>query len=75
MGELIVCSGEWIQGPQGIECTGTLQSIPYQDVGVLFQEYLSPDASIIGLVSGIALVLFVTGVGAGRVIQVMRKIS
>jgi len=72
---VITCNGEWIQGAQGIECTGTLQSIPYQDVDVLFQEYLAPDASIIGLVSGIALALFVTGVGAGRVIQVMRKIS
>lgn len=72
---VITCDGEWTQGSQGIECTGTLQSIPYQDVDVLFQEYLAPDASIIGLVSGIALALFVTGVGAGRVIQVMRKIS
>lgn len=71
---VITCDGEWIQGAQGIECTGTLQSIPYQDVDVLFQEYLAPDTEIIGLVSGIALTLFVTGVGAGRVVQIMRKV-
>lgn len=70
---VITCEGDWIQGAQGIECTGTLQSIPYQDVDVLFQEYLAPDPDIIGLVSGVALTLFVTGVGIGRVVQLLRK--
>lgn len=70
---VITCNGEWIQGAQGIQCTGTLQSIPYQDIGVLFQEYLAPDPAIIGVVSGVALTLFVIGVSAGRVVQIMRK--
>ncbi|PSF14796.1 MULTISPECIES: hypothetical protein [Marinobacter] len=70
---VITCEGEWIQGAQGIECTGTLHSIPYQDVDVLFQEYLAPDPAIIGVVSGVALTLFVIGVSAGRVVQIMRK--
>ncbi len=71
---VITCDGQWIQGAQGIQCTGTLQSIPYQDIGVLFQEYLAPDPGIIGLVSGgVALALFVTGVGIGRAVQIMRK--
>lgn len=70
---VITCDGQWTQGPQGIECTGTLQSIPYQDISVLFQEYLAPDPAIIGLVSGVALALFVTGVGIGRAVQIMRK--
>lgn len=70
---VITCNGEWIQGAQGIECTGTLHSIPYQDVDVLFQEYLAPDPAIIGVVSGVALTLFVIGVSAGRVVQIMRK--
>lgn len=70
---VITCEGDWIQGAQGIECTGTLQSIPYQDVDVLFLEYLAPDPKIIGLVSGVALTLFVTGVGIGRVVQLLRK--
>lgn len=70
---VITCNGEWIQGAQGIECNGTLQSIPYQDVDVLFQEYLAPDPAIIGVVSGVALTLFVIGVSAGRVVQIMRK--
>lgn len=72
---VITCDGDWIQGAQGIECTGTLQQVPHQDLAVLFEEYLAPDADLIGLVSGIALALFVTGVGTGRVVQVMRKIS
>ncbi|GAB5480233.1 hypothetical protein [Marinobacter nauticus] len=70
---VITCDGEWIQGAQGIQCTGTLHSIPYQDVDVLFQEYLAPDPAIIGVVSGVALTLFVIGVSAGRVVQIMRK--
>ncbi|CCG94000.1 hypothetical protein MARHY0504 [Marinobacter nauticus ATCC 49840] len=70
---VITCNGEWIQGAQGIQCTGTLHSIPYQDVDVLFQEYLAPDPAIIGVVSGVALTLFVIGVSAGRVVQIMRK--
>lgn len=70
---VITCDGQWIQGAQGIECTGTLHSIPYQDVDVLFQEYLAPDPAIIGVVSGVALTLFVIGVSAGRVVQIMRK--
>ena len=70
---VITCDGEWIQGAQGIQCTGTLHSIHYQDVDVLFQEYLAPDPAIIGVVSGVALTLFVIGVSAGRVVQIMRK--
>ena len=70
---VITCDGDWIQGAQGIQCTGTLHSIPYQDVDVLFQEYLAPDPAIIGVVSGVALTLFVIGVSAGRVVQIMRK--
>lgn len=70
---VITCDGEWIQGAQGIECTGTLHSIPYQELDVLFQEYLAPDPAIIGVVSGVALTLFVIGVSAGRVVQIMRK--
>lgn len=70
---VITCDGQWIQGAQGIQCTGTLHSIPYQDVDVLFQEYLAPDPAIIGVVSGVALTLFVIGVSAGRVVQIMRK--
>lgn len=70
---VITCDGEWIQGAHGIQCTGTLHSIPYQDVDVLFQEYLAPDPAIIGVVSGVALTLFVIGVSAGRVVQLMRK--
>lgn len=70
---VITCDGEWILGAQGIQCTGALHSIPYQDVDVLFQECLAPDPAIIGVVSGVALTLFVIGVSAGRVVQIMRK--
>lgn len=73
---VITCEGDWLQDgvTNHVYCDGTLQSIPYQDVSVLFQEYLAPDPEIIGLVSGIALTFFVIGVGAGRVVQIMRKV-
>ncbi|MBY6034982.1 hypothetical protein KUV59_17545 [Marinobacter daepoensis] len=72
---VITCDGQWIQGAQGIECTGTLHSIPYQDMRVLFQEYLSPDPAMIGLVMGSGLVFWAVGIGLSRVVQVMRKVS
>lgn len=74
--KVITCDGTWEANgiTNAISCNGTLQAFEYQDVNVLFQEYLAPDPEIIGLVSGFALTLFVVGIGIGKVAQTMRKI-
>lgn len=69
----VTCSGDWIATETGIQCQGTLAQIPYQDLATLFSEYLAPDPEIIGLVSVSALVFWLTGIGAGRVVQLLRK--
>ena len=74
MANVITCDGEWQDAGNGIECVGTLISIPHRDVTVLFEEYLAPDPEIIGMVTGISLTFFVIGVGAGRVVNIMRKV-
>lgn len=70
----VVCDGTWTTDQNGaVLCDGVLQSVPYESLRALFTEFLSPDPLVIGTVSGIALTLWITGVGAGRVVQIMRK--
>lgn len=70
----MVCDGNWVTSPDGyLMCQGTLISEPYESLRVLFTEFLAPDPTIIGLVSGTALVFWITGIGAGRVVQLLRK--
>lgn len=71
---VLTCSGDFFFTFDGnLDCTGQMSNEQQNDLSSLFTEFLSPDPQIIGLVMGIALVFWVTGIGAGRVIQIMRK--
>ncbi|MFL1484743.1 hypothetical protein [Marinobacter sp. LN3S78] len=76
------CTGtlttEAVNGSAVMACTGgtwTVEAIQPEDIETVFAEYLSPDPEMIGLVMGSALVFWAIGLGLGRVVQVMRKVS
>ncbi|MGM0953774.1 MAG: hypothetical protein ACQEW7_12445 [Pseudomonadota bacterium] len=76
------CTGtlttEAINGASVMACsegTWTVQEIQQQNIETVFAEYLSPDPEIIGLVMGTALFFWAVGLGLGRLVQVMRKVS
>lgn len=61
--EVPLCSGPWILEERR------------DDLGSVFDEFLSPDPEIIGLVMGSALVFWLIGHWLGRVMRVFRKVS